>query len=164
MGARRKKSGKRSAANSKRRRRARRPAPLTFFIDECLGGGLLAAALRAKDQTVILCRERFPEGTEDQEWLTVAGAERWVVLTKDKHIRRRELELQALVLARVRAFVLTSGDLTGSEQAALFVRLIPKMSRISRSTQGPLVAAVTSGGTVTILKTRRFALRKKKSH
>ena len=90
----------------------------------------------------------------------VAGRERWIVLTKDKHIRRRELELRAFTLAKVRAFVLTSGDLRGDEQADLFARLVPKMSRISRASRGPLLATVSSGGTITVLNMRRILRRR----
>lgn len=39
----------------------------------------------------------------------------WVVLTKDKQIRRRTLELKALTEAGVAAFVLTAGNLRGEE-------------------------------------------------
>jgi len=46
-----------------------------------------------------------------------------VVLTKDKHIRYREVEILALLAAKVRAFVLTArGDLSGSEVGQILSR------------------------------------------
>jgi len=117
----------------------------------------LGAALRAAapDATVILCRERFPAGTQDQEWLPVAGRQRWVVLTKDRHIRKRELELEALVNAKVRAVVLTSADLTGPQQAEVFVRALPKISRCCRASRGPLIATLSSGALLSVLSLKR---------
>jgi hypothetical protein len=151
MAARRTKSGKRSAASSKRRRKQ----PLTYFIDECLGGGILGQALRAAGAHAIIGRERFAPGTQDQDWLPVAGDERWIVLTKDRHIRKRELELTALVNARVRAVVLASADLTGQQQAAVFVRALPKIDRICRPSRGPLIAVLSASGHISLIPVKR---------
>ena len=147
MTGRRKTSGKRSAASSTRQR----SRPPTFFIDECLGGHILAAALRQEGIDVKLARSEFPEGTRDADWLPVVGERGWIVLTKDRNIRRRELEIQALVRARVRAFVLTAADLTGPEQAAVFVRALPKMLRICQSTKGPFIGSIGGKGGVRLL-------------
>lgn len=144
MTGRRKKSGRRSAASSTRRPSRRPP---TFFIDECLGGHHLAA----EGVDVKLARSEFAAGTPDAVWLPVVGQRGWVVLTKDRHIRRRELEIQALVRARVRVFVLTAANLTGPEQAAVFVRALPKMLRICQSSHGPLIGAVGGKGGVRLL-------------
>ena len=147
----RKKSGRRSAASSTQRREL----PPTFFIDECLGGHHLSAVLRKEGVDVRLARSEFPAGTRDADWLPIVGKRGWIVLTKDRHIRRRELELQALVNARVRAFVLTAADLTGPEQAAVFVRALPKMLRICQASKGPLIGAVGNKGGVALLKLPR---------
>ena len=153
MTGRRKKSGKRSAASSTRRLSRRPP---TFFIDECLGGHHLAAVLTAEGVDVKLARSEFAAGTPDAVWLPVVGERGWVVLTKDRHIRRRELEIQALVRARVRAFVLTAADLTGAEQAAVFVRALPKMLRICQGSRGLLIGAVGGKGGVRLLSLPRL--------
>ena len=50
----------------------------------------------------------------------IAGAEGWVVLTKDSKIRYRSNEAEALFAAKVRAFVLVSRNLPGSEMANIF--------------------------------------------
>ena len=41
-------------------------------------------------------RDTFGTGAQDVEWLPEVGARRWVLITKDKQIRRREIELRAL--------------------------------------------------------------------
>ena len=157
MTGRRKRSAKRSAASSTRRRRD----PPVFFIDECLGGRLLAAALEAAGFEARLARAEFPPGTRDIDWLPVVGQRGWIVLTKDRHIRRRELEIQALVSARARAFVLTAADLTGPQQAAVFIRALPKILRICHASKGPLVGAVGGRGGVALLRLPRRRSRRR---
>lgn len=147
MAARRRKSSKRSAASSGRRPKP----PLTYFVDECLGRHFVVEALLAAGAQVEVHHVHFADGTPDAEWLPVIGARGWVLLTKDRNIRRRELEIQALVNARVRAFVLTAADLTGPEQAEAFVRALARMNRIAAGSRGPLIGRVGAKGGVSTL-------------
>jgi hypothetical protein len=153
MVASKRRSKKRSGASS-----APRPEQsLIYFVDECLGRHFVADAPRTAGAKVEVHHEHFESGAPDAEWLAVVGERRWVVLTKDRHIRRRELEIQAIVNARVRAFVLTASDLTGTEQAAAFVRALPYMNRIAASSRGPLIGRVRQSGgvsTLTLPRTR----------
>lgn len=71
---------------------------------------MVVDALRATGATVERLTDRFAKGTEDLVWLKWAGANRRVVLTRDKRIRYRRLERLALQAARVRAFVFTGGN------------------------------------------------------
>lgn len=116
---------------------------------------MIAAALTSVGAQVVLARARFPEGTRDLDWLPVVGANGWIVLTKDRYIRKRALEIEALVNARVRAFVLTAADLTGPDQAAVFVRALPKIVRICNASKGPLIGAIGQGGGVSLLRLPR---------
>jgi hypothetical protein len=59
----------------------------------------LAAALIAAGVAAITHDSVFAQDTPDEEWLTRAGYEGWVVLTKDKLIRKRPIEREALVAA-----------------------------------------------------------------
>lgn len=45
-----------------------------------------------------------------KEWLETAGKQGWIVLTRDKNIRRKPNELRAFRDYKVIGFVLTSGD------------------------------------------------------
>jgi len=101
MVARKPRSKKRSGASSARRHKK----PLTYFVDECLGRHFVTDALRNAGAHVEVHHEHFRSGAPDAEWLPVIGERKWIVLTKDRHIRRREIEINAIVNARVRAFV-----------------------------------------------------------
>ena len=84
-------------------------------------------------------------GRDDVEWLPAIGDRGWVLLTKDNDIRRRPLEIEAILNARVRAFVLTATELRREEQAAIFLTAMPKIHRICRRV-GPFIFNITRMG------------------
>jgi hypothetical protein len=94
----------------------------------------------------------FAQDTPDEEWLTRAGREGWVVLTKDKLIRKRPIERDALVGANVRAFVFTGGNMSGIEMAESIVGAIPRMLRIIAATPPPFIARITGSGAVDVIE------------
>lgn len=145
MAARPKRSRKRSGT-----KRTAPPEPLGVFVDECLGRHAVPDALRAEGVTVTLHHELFPQGTDDADWLSaLASHADLVVLTKDTRIRRRTIERQAMEAAGLKVFALSSGNLPGADQAAAFVRALPKIRRLAR-TPGPFIARVTATGAVAL--------------
>ena len=158
MAAARKKSARQSATSG-----GGRPDRLTFFIDECLGRKALPDALRAAGHDVVLHHERFDPGADDVEWLTALFDQReaWVVLTKDKKIKKRPLEKQALMASGLRVFALTAGELTIDAQANAFVRGLRRIVRISKQS-GPYIALVTASGSVNLVERPKPGLRKKR--
>jgi hypothetical protein len=137
------------------------PEPV-LFLDECLGSTDVPAALRAKGIRVELLHEHFDSATRDTAWLAEVGKRGWVVLTKDQRIRRRRVELEALLAANVAAFVLTSGNLTGAATAGAFANAWPRIRKHVRDYALPFVAAVDATGRVTLLTpARRHADRKR---
>ena len=96
--------------------------------------------------------DKFDAGVTDPEWLVEAGRQDWIVLTKDKAIRRRQNELTALINSGVRAFVLAAGEMTGPEQASLFGSIIPKIRKhVAEIKPGPFVVRVSKDGTCEVL-------------
>ena len=57
--------------------------------------------LRGEGHVAHVQRDTFGTGTQDVEWLPDVGARGWVLITKDKQIRRREIQLRALRQAGV---------------------------------------------------------------
>ena len=143
---------KRSAASSRSREPRR---PITYFIDRSLGDRIVAEALRTHGLTVHVHKDYFPPDAKDEDWLREVGQRRWVVLTKDKMLCYRETEITALLAAKARAFVLTSGNLRADEMAAAFIKALPKMEHCLRKVKGPFVARVTRGGKTDLLMTPR---------
>lgn len=98
----------------------------------------------------------FGTGALDVDWLPDVGRNGWVLITKDKNIRKRPLELQALRESGVRAFVLTSGGLNGEDQARVFKEALPAMLRLLRRTKPPFIARVTAESTVSLIDIDRY--------
>jgi PIN like domain len=129
------------------------PEPLVLFVDRSLGRHIIPDALRAAGAQVELHDDHFSQGEHDEVWLAEAGNRGWVVLTKDKHLRYRAVETNALMLAKVRAFVLTArGDLSGAEIGQIFVKALPEMSKLCATGLRPFVAHVSRDGSVAIMK------------
>jgi hypothetical protein len=63
--------------------------------------------------TIEFHRDHFAEDAPDEEWLRDVGARGWVVLTKDKTIRRKTVEREAVRHASLALFTLTRGNLSG---------------------------------------------------
>ena len=129
------------------------PGRLVFFVDRSLGRRIIPGALRDAGEEVRIHDDHFPQDAKDEVWLAEAGKQGWVVLTKDKNIRYRAIELQALVAAKVRAFVLTArGDLSVAEVGQIFVKALPAMKKLCETTKPPFIARVSRDGSVTLVK------------
>lgn len=122
-----------------------------FFLDRSLGKKKVAAALRRVGANVVVHDDRFPQDAKDEEWLQEAGRLHWVVLTKDREIKRRKLELDALLTGGVRTFALTRRNLSGDEMAEVFAKALPKMLRLLSSKQGPFIATVSRTGEIKLI-------------
>lgn len=96
----------------------------------------------------------FQKGVKDIDWLTALRGEDWIVLTKDKNIRRRPLEAHALIAANLRVFVVTATDLTGDETGGVLVKALPKIRRLCKKHKAPFIAGVTRMSEVTLLRIR----------
>ena len=93
----------------------------------------------------------FAEGTDDETWLSeLAKRPKLVVLTKDTRIRKRPLERLALENAQLRVFALSAGNLSGADQAAAFVRALPRIRRLATA-KGPFIARVTASGSTGVI-------------
>lgn len=113
--------------------------------------------LRAAGHVVHLQREVFPPGTLDIQWLPQVGAAKWILLTKDENIRKRPIEVRALVGAKVKAFVMSAaGEMRGEDQGRLIAKALPRMVRVAMKTRPPFVANITAAGRVELLDTPKY--------
>ncbi len=93
----------------------------------------------------------FGTGTKDVDWLPNVGAVGWVLITKDKNIRRRPLELQALTQSGVRAFVMTGDGMTGEQQAEVISKALGAMIRLLARQAAPFIARISRDGNVALI-------------
>jgi hypothetical protein len=97
---------------------------------------------------VVRHKERFREDVGDVEWLTVAGEKEWIVLTRDKNIRLREIERNALLSANVAAFVFTGGNASGVEMTEAILAALPRIGRFLAKNRPPFICRITASGQV----------------
>jgi hypothetical protein len=135
---------------SKKPSAAKPPDQTIFFIDRSLGVEPIRAELLRIGLVVEIHDDHFPRDEEDRVWLKVVGGRGWVVLTKDQRLRYRPLELAALRASNARVFVLTAGNLRGSEIAGVFVKAVPRIRTLLNSRPGPFIARVSQSGAVRI--------------
>lgn len=127
------------------------PEPLVFFLDRSIGRKKVAAALRQIGVQVKVHDDNFISDAKDEEWLREVGRKGWIVLTKDTRIRYRASQLAALMKGNVAAFVLTAGNLSGDEMAAVFVKSVPAISKFVARHPTPFIAKIARSGAVSIL-------------
>src|SRR5258707_7234289 len=155
MGAKHRKSKKRSSTSTPKEKQLRRT---TFFLERSLGGSLVLEELRKAGVKVEPHQARFRHNTPDIEWLAVVGEKKWVVLMRDQNIGRRPLELEALLQAGVRSFVLVEGQLPDRENAKILIKAIPRMLAMISEHQFPFIARVRRDSSVVLWKTQASVL------
>ena len=138
-----KKSKKPSASSS-----ASPPEIPLLFIDRCAWSQRLDDALKEAGIPFVAHREKFEPACDDTVWLTVAGQEGWVVITRDKNIRRKANELLAFREAKLIVFALASGNASAADTAALVTELYPKFLKLAKTTKPPAMFSVSLGRTI----------------
>ncbi len=131
---------------------------VTFFTDRGLGAFDVPLALRGAGFVVEVHKDHFNSDCEDHVWIAEAERRGWVILTKDKSFRSRQIEVAALMKSNTATFVLTSSSTTGPQNAAAFIKAIPKMFEFLRRFQRPFLASVTPSGDVTLVLTHEMMI------
>jgi hypothetical protein len=132
----------------------------TLFLDRCLGRKTVRQALEAAGAIVAIHEDHFPQDCEDQQWIVEVGKRRWIILTKDRHIRDNQLEVVSLLRSNTATFILTSAELTGQAMGAAFVAALPEMDIFLQKFALPFVATVTAAGKVQMLHTQAMLIKK----
>jgi len=132
--------------------RSKRDNPLELFVDRCLGKHILPAELRKLPGLVIhIHDDHFAPDEQDHIWLPKVAAKGWVILTKDKDIRHRKIELDAVLDNDAIMLTFGHGDYTAQEMAEAFRLALPKIKRAVAGYFPPLIARISKGGDFMIL-------------
>ena len=132
----------------KKRSAAKPPDEIVFFVDRSLGKIDVPEALRAAGYRCECHDDHWDQATEDPVWLSGVAGRGWVVLTKDERIRYRPLELQALLAARLRTFIVICGNVRGSDMARILVGAIPRILAVLARQGGPFIYCIYKDSTV----------------
>ncbi|HEY3820721.1 MAG TPA: hypothetical protein VGL81_26325 [Polyangiaceae bacterium] len=127
------------------------PEPFVYFVDRSIGRHVVVDALRAAGEVAHAHDDHFVQNTPDAEWLVEIAGRGWVILTKDKDIRRNELERSAIVQAKAACFMLGRGDVSAPTMGRTFVTALPRIRRVLRRFEAPLAASVNLAGQLRVL-------------
>ena len=136
------KSKKRSGASC-----GPQPEP-TLFVDRNLGRHIIADRLRAEGMTVEVHDDHLPQDAPDEDWIALVGAKGWVAITKDRNVRYRAAELNAIRQHSARVIVIRMKSATGLDHAALLVKGRRRIARFAAKTPPPFVAGIFRSGAV----------------
>jgi PIN like domain len=126
------------------------PEPFTGFVDRSLGRKI-AVDVRAAGFQIEEHSVHFADNAPDSEWLAGAGRRGWVVLTKDKAVRRNALEWAAILAERRGLLLSRPRELKAEQMAQVFVAARARMEKALRRYDPPMTASVTSTGHVSVL-------------
>ncbi len=135
------KSKKRSGVSS-------RPPPdePTLFLDRSLGKHIIADRLRSEGMKVEVHDDHLPADAPDEDWLALVGRNGWVAITKDRNIRYRAAEIDAIRIHSARVVVIRMKNASGSDLAELLAKGRRRIARFAARTTAPFVARMYGNG------------------
>jgi hypothetical protein len=113
-----------------------------FYLDRCLGKAVANAMVMAGAE-VRVHDEYFAQDAPDEVWIPEVSKRGWVILTKDKNIRRRHGEREAALLSEARIFTLSSGGMRGSVMAAILIKHLETLELMALALTPPFLAVVS---------------------
>ena len=136
------KSKKRSGASSKP------PREPTLFLDRNLGRHIVANRLRAAGMAIEVHDDHLPPAAPDEDWIALVGRKGWVAVTKDKNVRYRLSELQAIREHSARVVVIRMKNATGPEIADALLKGRRRIASFTAKTPAPFLAGIRKGGSI----------------
>lgn len=121
---------------------------MTFYVDASIPIAVRTALASVRDDVLYAGGPNAPrENTHDRHWLATAGQHGWVVINRDKRIRSRRWEREALIAAGVRTFCLTGGgNYTRWQVLELLAVRWRRIEEVANTVPGPYIYAVTWDG------------------
>lgn len=145
MSAKKKKSKQRSAASSKPP-----PSDVRLYWDRNLGKHVIAEALRASGIAVEVHDDHLAANAPDEEWIELVGYKQWLAVTKDKNIRYRTAELEAVKEHDAKVLVVRAKNATGRDIADILIKASARIQRFADKHPAPFVAGIDRSGRVSL--------------
>lgn len=123
--------------------------PTQFYLDASIPPPVSQALALVRDDVLYPGGPGCPVSPDDKDevWLPIVGKQEWVVIMRDKRIRYRTHERDALMDAGLRTFVLRrAGNYTRWEILELLARRWTEIENTAESQAGPYVYSVTQAG------------------
>ncbi len=142
MNARKRKSRKLSAASNKSL------PDQVVFLERNLGKHVVTQILQDAGEQVEVHDDHLLQNAPDEEWIQLVGEKGWLAVTKDKNIRYRQSELDAIKEYKARIFVIRAKNVTAEDIGHILLKALGRMKKLSARTKAPFVAAVHGDGSL----------------
>ncbi len=121
-----------------------------FFVDRSSGKGSFVEGLKELGLNIEKHDDHFPQTALDFEWISKCGEMNWVVISRDKNIKKNPLEREALIRAGIATFFFTSGEITNQQKIEFFTASLKQIAKIVINQPRPFVARINRDGTAKI--------------
>jgi predicted nuclease of predicted toxin-antitoxin system len=118
---------------------------MIFVFDECVSSKF-AEALKILGKDTHSYKDYWEPGCPDEEWIPVASAKGWVILTSDHLYPHRRLALRQ---DNGRIFLLAMKDLPAWEQFRLLVEKWNEIEKVAEKSKPPFIYRVPKRGALT---------------
>lgn len=119
---------------------------MTYFIDRDLGRGVPRALQQVRDDVIYL-EQRYAHDTPDEEWLSQAGREGWIVITRNRKISTNPAQQRAVRDHGVRCFCLVQKrPLTKWQMLTRLVRSWDAMEAAVDTRPAPFMIGIRQDG------------------
>jgi len=122
----------------------------TYYVDASVPVHVAQALALVRDDILypgaLGCPVMSPN-VKDEVWLGIAGQQNWVVLMRDKAVRRRKWERQAIIDSGVKAFCMTTaGNYSKWRTLQLLAKRWDDIEDVAARIPGPFIYSVTQAG------------------
>jgi hypothetical protein len=114
---------------------------LIFFTDRDLGK-LFPELLRKAGIKVETHSDHFQDDATDETWITEAGRRGWFCVSRNKDIRYKKNETEAVMRAIVGLFFVIGPSATSRELADNFISTFPAIERFAQNHERPFIAKI----------------------
>lgn len=118
-----------------------------IFFDRSIPSTVPKAMLMLGLRQVCYHDQIFPQDTPDSHWLACAGYHGWTVITRDKKIRYRPGEIDAIIKFGVGCFIVNANKpLSRWEYMKIFALTLDKIEHIAATTRRPFIYTISRNG------------------
>jgi hypothetical protein len=119
-----------------------------IFVDRSIPRSI-ARALQLVRDDVIWLEDRYPHNSKDPTWLEDAGRNDWIVLSRDKRIRHRKYEVNAIREHGVGAFIIgEKQDISRWNLLRIVVSKLDDIEQVFTLTERPFIYLIDAGGSL----------------
>lgn len=118
---------------------------LTLYFDRCFGRRFPEEVERMKPPFNVEShfKAKFRDDLPDDEWLGVAGKNRWVVITHDAKFHKETAALEAIQQFKVGCFYIWGAQMPTWYKIAHLSAIFPKISSIANKERRPYIYRAT---------------------